>query len=187
MDTHKINVKFFLEKGHDVAPETWFQTFNEWIPDEQNEVWVDVADYSHVKAGPVTLLVGHEANYSIDNTNERLGLLYCRKQPQDGTFADRLKAAFRRACQTCQRLEENLDGQVSFRGNQAQLTLNDRRLAPNTKNTLKAIRSDLEALLNTLYAGANITLEHDSDPKRLFTLNIQAEGDWKINNLLENI
>jgi len=54
MDIQKFAIKYFLEKGQSVEPETWFRTFNSWIPDEKDEVWIDVADYSHVREGPVT-------------------------------------------------------------------------------------------------------------------------------------
>ena len=43
------------------------------------------------------MLIGHEANYSLDNRENRLGLLYNRKAPLDGTFQSRLGQAHR-AC-----------------------------------------------------------------------------------------
>ena len=189
MDIQKINVKFYLEKGHDIEPETWFKPFNTWISQEQEEVLIDVADYSHVPNGPTTLLVGHEANYCIDSAGGKPGLLYARKQPRNGSLPRRLRAAFLAAGKTCLRLEQdpNLAGRVKFRGNEAQLVFNDRLLAPNTEATLEAIREDLQNLLKTLYAGAETTVEHNPDPAARFTLNIRAQGNWEMANLIENL
>ena len=48
MNVYRIQIKFYLESGQDIAPETWFRVFNTWIPVTTDEVLVDVADYSHV-------------------------------------------------------------------------------------------------------------------------------------------
>ena len=53
MPTHKISVKFYLDQGHNIAPDTWFKTFNNWISAHNGaDVLLDVADYSHVPNGP---------------------------------------------------------------------------------------------------------------------------------------
>ena len=134
MNAYRIQIKFYLESGQDVAPETWFRVFNTWIPVTTDEVLVDVADYSHVHNGPVTLLVGHEANYSIDRSDGKTGLLYDRKQPSNGSFPNRLKAAFVSALKACRRLETDpiLAGSARFRLDEVLFVLNDRLLAPNS-------------------------------------------------------
>ena len=189
MDTHRISLKFYLKDGRDIEPETWFRTFNTWIPTTTDEVLVDVADYSHVHKGPVTLLVGHDANYSIDNTDGELGLLYDRKQPLDGALSDQLRTIFLRALNASRRLEEDpsIGDLVSFRGDETLLVLNDRLHAPNTEETLAALTPDLKSLLVTLYAGADFRFQHNPDPKQRFTLNIRAEGDWDTAALLKNL
>lgn len=178
-----------MEDSREVERETWFRIFNTWISTATDEVLVDVADYSHVGAGPVVLLVGHEANYSIDNTDHRLGLLYSRKQPLKGDLSDRLRAAFLAALKACRRLEEEpeLKGMVKFRGDEAWLVLNDRLHAPNAEETFAALEPDLKGLLNDLYAGADFTIGRNSSQKQLFSLNIKAEGAWDIPALLKNI
>ena len=49
-------------------------------------------DYSHVHNGPGILLVAHEANFSMDETDGRRGMVYIRKQPS--SLNDTLQAAF---------------------------------------------------------------------------------------------
>ena len=51
-----------------------FAVFHQWIRDSVcPEMLIDVADYRHVPAGPGVMLIGHEANYSLDNRENRLG------------------------------------------------------------------------------------------------------------------
>ena len=148
-----------------------------------------IADYSHVRPGPVTLLVGYEANYSIDNTDNRLGLLYNRNRPLDGDLSERLHAVFVAALKACVRLEDAplLRNKVKFSGEELSLVLNDRLLAPNTQETFTALDPTLKDLFNTLYGGGEYTIEHNQDAKQLFSLSIKAKGDWAIPTLLKNI
>lgn len=187
--THKINLKFYLDDGREIEPQTWLKTFNAWIPATPDEVLVDVADYSHIPSGPVTLLAGHEANTSIDNTDGELGLLYARKQPAEGEFPDWLRAAFRAALKTCRRLEEDPtpDRPVRFRGDRVLLVLNDRLLCPNTDETLAAVRPHLQPLLKALYGGAETAVRRTPDSRHRFGLYIQAEGEFSVADLLENL
>jgi hypothetical protein len=186
MPTHKISVKFYLDHGHNIAPETWFKTFNNWISAHNgSDVLLDVADYSHVPNGPVTLLLGHEYDISIDDTDAKRGLLYNRKQPNGGGFAQQLSAAVRAACETCRRLE--VEEAVVFQGNELRLILNDRLNAPNTKNTHNAINDDLQAFLHQLYDGSEVIAKRRKDTRQRFTLDIRAEGDWPVAKLLENL
>jgi len=187
MSTHKISVKLYLDQGHDIAPETWFQTFNTWISaHDGDDILLDVADYSHVPAGPVTLLLGHQYDISIDDTDQKRGLLYNRKQPQGDNFAEQLSSAIRSACETCQRLQTEEDN-VSFRGNEIRVILNDRLNAPNTADTLNAIRKDLNVLLNQLYEGADVAVERREGTKQRFTLDICTDGNWPVEKLIENL
>ena len=70
----RINVKFYLEDPASLSAQEAFRIFNSWIPTTPDEVLIDVADYSHLDEGPLTILVGHEANYSLDNHSAELGL-----------------------------------------------------------------------------------------------------------------
>ena len=104
-DLQRINVKFFLEDPASLAPQEAFKILNTWIPQTTDQVLIDVADYSHVPDGPATLLVGHEANYSVDDGQGRRGLVYARKQPLPGSLPGRLRAALGATLRACRRLE----------------------------------------------------------------------------------
>jgi hypothetical protein len=125
---------------------------------------IDVADYAHVSAGPGVLLIGHEANYSIDNRENRLGLLYNRKAVLDGTFQSRLAQAHRAALDACDRLEreESLAGKLKFDRNALEVFVNDRLLAPNNNETWEALRPELEKFF------VGFSIERRGEPRDLF-------------------
>ncbi|MDE2890035.1 MAG: hypothetical protein OXR72_17685 [Gemmatimonadota bacterium] len=189
MNAYRIQIKFYLEIGEDVAPETWFRVFNTWIPETTDEVLVDVADYSHVHRGTVTLLVGHEANYSIDGTDGKAGLLYDRKQPSEGSFAHRLESAFVSTLKACGKLERDslLAGAARFRTNEVLIGLNDRLLAPNSEETHAAVRVELDRVLDRLFNGADVTIERDPDPKQRFTLRVDSASEESVADLLRRL
>src|SRR5438067_7514075 len=108
MDSHKIAVKFFA----DVTPAPSGQNdlhfvpiFHSWIQTQAvpDHLLIDVADYAHVHHGPGTVLIAREANFSTDNTDGRLGLMYARKQPAPGSFVDRVRQALVAALEGCKR------------------------------------------------------------------------------------
>src|SRR5947209_3539668 len=105
-DMQHINVKIFArEAAIDLADA--IPVFHRWIQESvAEELLVDVADYRHVPEGPGVLLVAHEAIYSLDQADGRLGLLYNRKSALNGDDQSRLRQAFGAALAACQRLEE---------------------------------------------------------------------------------
>src|SRR5580658_3847905 len=108
-----INLKIFIRDAGAVDIDDAITVFHRWIREKAcPEMLIDVADYRLVFAGPGVLLIGHEANYSLDNRENRLGLLYNRKAALDGTFQTRLGQAYRAAFEACDRLER----ETPFRG-----------------------------------------------------------------------
>ena len=188
MDLQRINVKFFVADSSAVPLETFIHIFNSWIQASDGEYY-DIADYSHVHAGPGILLIAHEANISIDETGGRRGLLYNRKQPLRGLNHEKLRLVFRSALENCRRIEEepSLQGKFRFRGNEALFLINDRFLAPNTEETFLAVKPDLEDLAQTVYAGAEFTLERETDPKERFTVQLKTPVFFDMATLLKNL
>jgi hypothetical protein len=142
-----INLKIFVddESGFVLGDAT--VVFHRWIRESAcPEMLIDVADYAHVSAGPGLLLIGHEANYSFDNRENRLGLLYNRKAPLDGSFRSRLRQAHLAALDACERLEQEPEfgGRLKFNRDSMEVFVNDRLLAPNSDETWVALRPELE-------------------------------------------
>ncbi len=188
MNLDKINVKFFAEDSNGVPLTTFINIFNSWIQASDGD-YNDLADYSHMHAGPGILLIAHEANVSMDSTGNRLGFLYNRKQPLQGSNREKLRSIFKWALEHCRRIEEepSLQGRLRFRGNEALFLVNDRLLAPNTEETFRALRPDLEDVGRTLYGGTDFTLQRQIDSKTRFSVQIKSATPFEIATLLENL
>src|SRR5271170_6865298 len=94
MEIQHVNVKLFLGDAGKVDLEALVPVFHSWIQKQPaGELLLDVADYRHIRSGPGVILIGHEGNYSLDNTDGRLGVRYNRKAELEGTNQDRLAQA----------------------------------------------------------------------------------------------
>ena len=106
MDLQNVNFKLVVEKPEEVDLEPLVPIFHNWIQNQVcEELLLDVADYRHVPEGPGVILIGHQANYSVDNTENRLAVRYNRKAAVEGSNQERLKQAAKAALTACQRLE----------------------------------------------------------------------------------
>lgn len=187
MNVQHINLKFFIANPEAVKLEEFGAVFNTWIQRRVTpELLIDVADYLHVHNGPGILLIGHEADYSLDNRLGRLGLLYNRKAQLEGTMQEKLAQAASAAL-TAARLLENENG-LKIHGQEVQLTVNDRLLVPNTAETFAALEPDLRAFFDRLYNGTEYSLTYAStDPRERFTLDVKAAAHFEIEALLKNL
>lgn len=189
MELQHVNVKLFVD-GSEETLEPLVPVFHRWIQEKAlEELLLDVADYRHVYNGPGVMLIGHEANYSLDNTDGELGILYNRKTPLDGTNQDRLKQATRAALSVLQRLdaEPRLKGKIRFDGTRIQLIINDRFLAPNTAETRAAAEPELKAFYKTLFGANEYTAAYEEDPRRRFGVTLQTKQAIPTEQLLKNV
>ncbi len=185
----KITVKLYLQDADSLSAEAAFRVFNSWIAASRDDVLIDVADYSHVGIGPITLLIGHYANYSLDTDGGEKGLLYARKQPREGDLNTRLKDALKAALDACAKLEaeDELAGKVHFRANDLQIVANDRLQAPNSDAAAEDLRTALDPVLNQLFAGGEYSVERDSAQSQRLNLRIRAKGSFDTQTLLANL
>jgi hypothetical protein len=185
-----VNVKLLVRNPEEVDLEPLIPVFHGWIQGQVGEgLLLDVADYRHVDAGPGVVLIGHEGNYSVDNTDNRLGVRYNRKAALDGSNQDRLKQAARAALTACQRLEaeSRLGGKLRFNGQEIEIFINDRLLAPNLDATRAAVNSDLQIFFQKLFGGREYSMSYGSDPRKLFTVSVRAAQPFPVADLLENL
>ena len=186
MNIQHINIKFYLENPETINLADYAAVFNTWIQKQRlEELLIDVADYLHVHNGPGIMLIGHEADYSLDNRAGRLGLLYNRKEQLDGTNQEKLaQAAF--AALTAALILEKENG-LRFNGQAVQLIVNDRLLVPNTAETFAALESDLIEFFDNLYDRAEYSLTHNADPRERFTINTKTSANFDVETLLKNL
>lgn len=164
-----VNLKVFVEDAGAFDLADAIPVFHQWIRNGVcPEMLIDVADYCHVPAGPGVLLIGHEANYSLDNREDRLGLLYNRKAALEGTFQDRLEQARVSALAACDRLEAEplLRGRLKFNRNVMEVFINDRLLAPNNDETWRTLLPELQR------AFPGFAIERRGEPRDLFRVSL---------------
>jgi hypothetical protein len=190
MELQHVNVKLLVKAPERVDLERLIPAFHSWIQDQIfEERLLDIADYRHVHHGPGVVLIGHEGDYSVDNTDGRLGVRYNRKTPIDGSNEDRLKQAARAALNACRRLEAepSLDGKLRFNGQDIEIFINDRLLAPNRAETREAVDTDFKQFAGELFRGNEYSLSYESDPRKLSSASLRTPRSFSVEELRENL
>ncbi len=186
IELQHINVKLFVRNPEKVDLEAVVPVFHSWIQGQIfDELLLDVADYSHVPDGPGVVLIGHEADYALDNTDGRLGVRYNRKAPWPGSNRERLVQATRSALSALHRLEQDFN--LHFNNREVEIVVNDRLLAPNTDETRRAAEPELKAFLDQLFGGTEYSLSYPSERRRLFGANAKLAREVSVQDLLAKI
>lgn len=177
MEISRLKWKLFFTKNSKVDPDKWFEFFNTWITDNE-ETFIDVADYKHVQDGPLVALVGHYADCFLDDSNQEYGFVFTYKRNGlCGSLAERFRQSFYRTVFRAQNILDSgfFGGDISFDLSRAQLIFNDRALTPNTSEIFEKIRPDLESMLNRL--GENQSEIHfdQGDPRSRLSVNIMLK------------
>ena len=175
MELQKIGVKVFAAAANDIPLADFIDVFHNWIQTTDG-VYHDVADYSHMQAGPGIVLVANHANVSIDETDNRRGLLYSQKAHLNGSNQEKIRTVFRAAMDYCRRLEQepSLRGKAKFSKDEFAFLINDRLLAPNREDTFTELKPELETALGGLFGAGNFALERRSNPRERFTVAVRA-------------
>ncbi|MDZ7637532.1 MAG: hypothetical protein U5J83_04685 [Bryobacterales bacterium] len=173
-----VNIKLFAEglssdsSGHNESAAV-IPVFHRWIQQKSLPgLLIDVADYAHVPNGPGVLLIAHEFDIGLEHGGGRLGLLYNRKEPFEGSGLEALRSAYAYALDAARRLEAEPEfaGKLRFRFDEVQVTLNDRLLYPNTEATMEATSEDFAAFFREIFGGPASSLERDPDPRTRFAV-----------------
>ena len=189
MELQKINVKVFIAEPNKVPLTDFIDIFHSWIQ-AADGVYHDVADYSHMQAGPGIVLVADDANVSIDETDNRRGLLYSQKSKLSGSNLEKLSTVLRSALENCHRLEEEpeLRGKLRFLGSKVEILVNDRLVAPNTSDAFEKIRPEIDFLGRRLYASTNFTLlRNHEDPRHRLNVTLSTPLSFETKTLLNNL
>jgi len=188
MDAHKLQLKIYLtpESARSLDPEALIPVFHRWIKQRLlPELTIDVANYGHVPQGPGVVLIGHGADYFLDEGEGRPGLLHNRKRAGLAP-AERLGDLARRTLHAAALLEKDLalTGKIKFATDELLFRVNDRLAAPSSDATFLALRPELEALAKALFAGP-VTLTREGGPKELFAVRIKSPAAPPLAALLE--
>ena len=188
MELQKINVKLFVENPDSVSLTDFIDIFHGWIQATDGD-YHDVADYSHMQAGPGVVLVASDANVSIDESDNRRGLLYSQKRSLDGSNQEKLRWALRSALENFRKLEREpkLGGKLKLLGNEVLIAINDRLLAPNNDESFAVVAKEVEPLARNLFGDADIILEREPEQRRKFALRIRASRSLSVDELLDRL
>jgi hypothetical protein len=180
MNLQHINIKILVDGDRAIDWERLIRVFHGWTAAQSMpEMMIDVADYRHVPNGPGVVLVGHEADYSLDDTGGRPGLRYNCKAEQPGNNEDRFRQAFAAVATASARLEAELPG-LTFRRTEFEFAINDRALAPNTEETRAAVDAELPGMLESVFGQGDIRIKYESDPRRLFGADITLSKPFEL-------
>jgi len=188
MELQKLNVKFFVEQPNSIPLTDFIEIFHSWIQ-ATDGIYHDVADYSHVQAGPGILLVAPDAHVSIDETGNRRGLVYGQKSMLVGSNREMLRYVLRAALKNCRKLEGEpaLQGKLRFAANEAVITVNDRLLGVNSEASFDAIKGDIAAAATQLFGGAALSMERDHDPRQRLNVYVKTLARISVAQALENL
>lgn len=189
LDAHKLQVKLFAAgSASKLALAQFIPVFHDWIKHHRlPELLIDVANYAHVPRGPGVALIGHQADYFIDEADGRPGLLYSRKR-EPPPPPERLPDAFRRALHAAVLLENepSLTG-MRFRTDELFFRINDRLLAPPGEATFTTLRPALDALCARMFAAAPCKLALAGGPRELFSVLITSDAQPDARTLLDRL
>lgn len=190
MDLHKFGIKFFAEGAEQIDVLKLIPIYHRWIQQALLEdLLIDVADYSHVPGGPGVMLIGHEGNYALDESDHERGVLYYSKQRLAGELPERLVQVARKALKAAQLMsaDAELEGALRLPGNRLQFFANDRLVAPNTELAYDELEPALRGFLDRLYAGAPYHLTREPDRRERLSVRVQAQGQTELATLLERL
>ncbi len=173
LETHKLAVKIPVQAGQDIPLDEFVPVFHAWIQqqDVADHLLIDVANYKHVVDGPGVVLVTHQANIHIDDTDGQRGLLYIRKQPLAGGFPKRVGQIIGYALGLAHRLENEqvFAGRLKFDPSRLIFRINDRLHVRNTAEAFEQLQPILKDALGGALASREIKLtQTQPDPERLF-------------------
>ena len=169
-----VNIKIFASQA-DIDLVDAIPVFHRWIQENVvPELMIDVADYKHVPEGPGVMLIGHEANYSLDETDDRLGLLYNRKAVVEGDAQAALAQAWKAAVDAARRLESEpvFEGKLKFDTGDVEVIVNDRLVAVNDDASAAALEPQIKTFFTGVY-GTAPKVERRGEPRDRFRVGVK--------------
>ena len=147
--------------------------FHAWIAEKKidDELLIDVADYSHVPQGPGIALIGHQSDYYLDMADGKPGLLYSRKRLGPDSLDEGVRDAIARALNACKLLEAETELGLQFDTSAFELTAMDRLTAPNNDATHDVLSPAVKAATEKLL-GYQPKTERIGEPRNPFTLRV---------------
>ena len=173
MEAIQYCAKVFATRN-DATPQTLIDLFHRWIQVGrlEDQMLIDVVDYSHVHQGPGVLLVAQAAYFGVDHAHGRTGLLYRARRGDVLAAGNGFRSALTHVLRAAALLQEDLP-QVAFDASLLEIGADDRLRATNDDATFEAARPHLEELAKAL-GGAQI--ERGTDAKGCFRATLKGSS-----------
>ncbi len=193
----RLCVKFYFEELS-VDVDTFIPVFHRWIREDvvSNEMLLDVADYKHILDGPAILLIGHEADYVIDLTDGKPGLLYVRKRDAGSSLSDALGTTLTQALNGVKLAENDVElaGKLKLRTDGATIVLLDRLSYPNASSNGDGVSSAADAAqaqlaenLTALFGSDATVTRVANDEREPLTFELDAPSAPNVDTLLSQL
>lgn len=181
MDLQKLNIKIFCEPPDSVPLTDFIDIFHGWIQASDGD-YHDVADYSHMQAGPGIVLVANEANVSIDETENRRGLLFSQKKRLDGSNQEKLRSVLRAALANCRKLEQEpaLRGKLRFVAGEILISVNDRGVTANSMDAWEELKGNVASIAREFFGDGEIRFGHNNDPRQRLNLLVKSSAPVRL-------
>ena len=186
MDLQKLNVKVFVEPADAVPLTDFIDIFHGWIQATEGD-YHDVADYSHMRHGPGIVLIANDANVSIDETENRRGLLFSQKSRLEGSNQEKLRTVLRAALANCRKLEAEpaLRGRLRFTASDPVIWVNDRSISSNSDESFNEIKEDIAAIAKELFGDVDVSLERHCDPRQRLNVRLKTSSAVDLRKAME--
>jgi hypothetical protein len=181
MELQHLVVKIPVAGPLGIDPAKVVDIFHKWVAGQSvvGVTLVDVAELLHVPDGPGVVAVGVEADFALDHTGGIWGVVSRRKDLRPGTNAEKVAQAFAAAAQAAVWLEEAFAGALKFSRTEFELIVNDRGIAPNTKETYAKAIPEIEAALRSLLGHGNFSLaRHDREARQRFGVTVTCASPF---------
>tara|TARA_B110000014_G_scaffold31175_1_gene19584 strand:- start:45 stop:653 length:609 start_codon:yes stop_codon:yes gene_type:complete len=187
-ELYRFGLKLFVEPDCTLNSADCIPIFHRWIQTQALDLLlIDVADYTHLSSGPSVLLVAHEGNLAIDTAEGRAGLLCTSKQPQTGSFAERLASVAKNLIKAARLLEDDItfEGRLRFTSTEFQFHANDRLLAPPGTESVSSLTPALQKLMSIGYPGEAHQIEINPHSQNRLRIQLTTSQSISLDSLFE--
>jgi hypothetical protein len=181
----------------DLSP--FLDIFGRWRHEKDHAAgWVDLADYAHVPRGAGIVLVGFNANFAFDMTDDggrsSPGILYAAKRSLTGSYAERLSTVLKSCFELTRRLmaEKEFPRAVRLRSDALEIRFADRLVTPNTKEMYEELCPAVLQVLDRLYGPTSTGCyqvtpysDPDSDPAEVLGCSVKAQKAEPLETLVQ--
>mgnify|MGYP000317993773 CR=1 FL=1 len=171
----KIRLPLLAPNDFDIA--SIIPVFHRWIHNKSVPgLLIDVADYKHVPNGPGILLIGDEGDYSLDQADGRLSLVYDRKRQTGSELSESIRLVMEGVTAARRALEAETELGLRVADEAIQIIILDRLQYPNNAEIFDSVKGAVGAVVASAHGHADVDLTHVvTDPRRPLTIEIQLE------------